>query len=179
MDERPIQEVKPDDVKGFTQCHFFAGIGGWSYALRLAGWPDDRPVWTGSCPCQPFSSAARGRQARLEDDRHLWPEWRRLIAAIRPSTIFGEQVASAVDWLAQVGVDLETLAYSFGAAALPAVAVGTDHARPRIYFVGHANSNRESGRAVNAEASRLSRSEGLARDVVSPEWLSCAPSETR
>ena len=57
VDERSITEVRPDDLRGYTQCHFFAGIGGWSAALRLAGWPDDRPVWTGSCPCQPFSAA--------------------------------------------------------------------------------------------------------------------------
>ncbi len=58
VDERSIEDVTPEDLLGFTQCHFFAGIGGWSYALRLAGWPDDRPVWTGSCPCQPFSAAS-------------------------------------------------------------------------------------------------------------------------
>ncbi len=36
VDERPIQEVRPSDLAGFCQCHFFAGIGVWSYALRLA-----------------------------------------------------------------------------------------------------------------------------------------------
>ena len=50
VDARDIQDV--DDLAGYTQCHFFAGVGGFSYALRLAGWPDDRPVWTGSCPAR-------------------------------------------------------------------------------------------------------------------------------
>ena len=92
VDARDIQDVTPDDLTGYTQCHFFAGIGGWSYALRLAGWSDDRPVWTGSCPCQPLSSA--GSQKGAADERHLWPAFFELIAERRPPTAFGEQVAS-------------------------------------------------------------------------------------
>lgn len=93
IDTRSIEDVRPDELIGFTQCHFFAGIGGWSIALRLAGWPDDKPVWTGSCPCQPFSAAGKG--TGVNDPRHLWPAWFRLIQQRRPGTIFGEQVASA------------------------------------------------------------------------------------
>ena len=93
VDERSIAEINPQKLAGFTQCHFFAGIGVWSYALRLAGWPDDRPCWTGSCPCGPFSSA--GLQKGFLDERHLWPEWFRLVNACRPVIIFGEQVAAA------------------------------------------------------------------------------------
>ena len=66
LDRRSIEDIKPDDVRGFTRCHFFAGIAGWELALRWAGWPADRPVWTGSCPCQPFSSAGSvGEQMTL------------------------------------------------------------------------------------------------------------------
>ncbi|HPV08816.1 MAG TPA: DNA cytosine methyltransferase [Aggregatilineales bacterium] len=101
VDERSIVDVQPDDLRGYAQCHFFAGIGGWSYALRLAGWPDERPVWTGSCPCQPFSSA--GKRRGTADSRHLWPEFYRLIKACRPAKVFGEQVASAE----VVGTELE------------------------------------------------------------------------
>ena len=71
VDERSIVDVRHDDLRGFDQCHFFAGIGGWSLAARMAGWPDDRALWTGSCPCQPFSVA--GKQAGQTDERHLWP----------------------------------------------------------------------------------------------------------
>jgi len=46
VDTRSIRDVRPDDLKDYTQCHFFAGIGGWSLALKLAGWPSSRPVWT-------------------------------------------------------------------------------------------------------------------------------------
>lgn len=93
VDRRSIAEVQADDVRGFTQCHFFAGIGGWPLALQLAGWSPDRPVWTGSCPCQPFSQA--GKQKASNDERHLWPEMYRLIKECRPEIVFGEQVASA------------------------------------------------------------------------------------
>ena len=93
VDERSIEDVKAEDLEGYTQCHFFAGIGGWSLALRLAGWPDDAPVWTGSCPCQPFSAA--GKQQGAKDARHLWPEFFRLIKGGAPPVVFGEQVASS------------------------------------------------------------------------------------
>src|SRR5687767_2509033 len=92
VDERSIEDIRPTELAGFTQCHFFAGIGVWSYALRLAGWPDSREVWTGSCPCQPFSAAGKG--AGFTDERHLWPAWFHLISQCRPARIFGEQVAS-------------------------------------------------------------------------------------
>src|SRR3990167_3813886 len=44
VDERSIVDVRADDLRGYTQCHFFAGIGVWSHALRLAGWPDELAV---------------------------------------------------------------------------------------------------------------------------------------
>jgi DNA (cytosine-5)-methyltransferase 1 len=136
VDERSILDVRPGDLDGFTQCHFFAGIGGWSYALRLAGWPDDRAVWTGSCPCQPFSVAGKRRGER--DERHLWPEFRRLIAECRPTVVFGEQVESTDGrlWLDGVQTDLEACGYAVGTSALPAAAVGAPQPRLRLFWVG-------------------------------------------
>jgi DNA (cytosine-5)-methyltransferase 1 len=92
VDERSITEIQPHELNGYTQCHFFAGIGGWSLALRLAGWPDSRPAWTGSCPCQPFS--ALGKQLGAKDERHLWPAFFNLIKEGSPEAVFGEQVSS-------------------------------------------------------------------------------------
>jgi DNA (cytosine-5)-methyltransferase 1 len=135
VDERSIVNVWPVDLLGYEQCHFFAGIGGWSYALRLAGVADDAGVWTGSCPCQPFSGA--GKKKGFEDERHLWPEWFRLIRESRPPIIFGEQVDRAEIWLDAVFADLEAQDYACGAAILPACGVGAPHRRNRIWFVAN------------------------------------------
>ncbi len=133
VDERSIKDVQADDLRSYTQCHFFAGIGGWSYALRLAGWPDERPVWTGSCPCQPFSVA--GKQGGFSDERHLWPEWYRLIRLAQPSSIFGEQVANAASWLSLVRGNLEALGYAVGCLPIQAASADAEHFRDRYWFV--------------------------------------------
>jgi DNA (cytosine-5)-methyltransferase 1 len=171
VDERDIRDVQPDDLRGYTQCHFFAGIGGWSYALRLAGVPDSRPVWTASCPCPPFSVAGKRQKcpkcesgllvwcprrtgyaicadcghAWLADARHLWPEVWRLAAIRRPERIFGEQVASieAIDWLAGVRGSLEVIGYNLGATALCSCGVGAPNIRQRNFWV--ADTKRDAG----------------------------------
>ena len=74
VDDRDIRTIEPRELEGFTQCHFFAGVGGWPLALRLSGWPEDREVWTGSCPCQPFSIAGKG--GGVEDERLFSSPWR-------------------------------------------------------------------------------------------------------
>src|SRR5574343_215478 len=134
VDGRSISEILPGDLDGFRQAHFFAGIGGWPLALRLAGWPDEWEVWTGSCPCQPFSCA--GKQKGVCDERHLWPEFLRLISECRPPVVFGEQVASRLgrEWLAGVRADLEALGYAVGAADLCAAGVGAPHIRQRLFW---------------------------------------------
>jgi DNA (cytosine-5)-methyltransferase 1 len=138
VDERSITEIKPHELNGYTQCHFFAGIGGWPVALQLAVWPTDRPVWTGSCPCQPFSSAGKGLGEA--DARHLWPVFFNLIRECRPEFVFGEQVASAIGkgWLDGISADLEQEDYACGAAVLGAHSVGAPHIRQRLYWVADA-----------------------------------------
>ena len=138
VDERSITEVQHEDLLDFDQCHFFAGIGVWSYALRRAGWADDRAVWTGSCPCQPFSAA--GQQKGFNDERHLWPVWFRLIDQCRPPIVLGEQVANALGWLDLVSADMEKSGYAFGASDLCAAGFGGAHTRQRLYFTGVADT---------------------------------------
>jgi DNA (cytosine-5)-methyltransferase 1 len=154
VDERSILDVRPDDLRGFTACHFFAGIGGWPYALRLAGWPYDQPVWTGSPPCQPFSPAGKGLSK--DDPRHLAPHFVQLVRACRPPLLFGEQVASADvfgrvataakraagralgipawAWWDDLSVRLEAARYAVGAGDISAASVGAPHIRQRCFF---------------------------------------------
>jgi len=137
VDERSIADVSPGDLAGYGQLHWFAGLGGWPYALGLAGW--NGPVWTGSCPCQPFSTAGKGQGGA--DERHLWPHWFRLIRECKPPVVFGEQVARAIGqgWLDAISVDLESEGYAVGASVLPACAVSAPHIRERLWFVADAH----------------------------------------
>lgn len=140
VDTRSIIDVRPEDLAGYRQCHFFAGLGGWGHALRLAGWPDDRPIWTGSCPCQPFSVAGKG--AGVDDPRHLWPHFFRLIRACRPPVVMGEQVAgqAGYGWFDGVVSDLAAEGYASRGVDIPACAVDAPHIRSRLYWVAVADA---------------------------------------
>jgi len=182
---KSIAEVTPDDISGFVRCHFFAGLAGWDLALQLAGWPADRPVWTGSCPCQPFSAA--GKRKGNADARHLWPEMRRLIAAIGPSVVFGEQVSGApgYGWLDGVFADLEGEGYTCGALDIPAGGIGAPHIRNRLWWVADTSEQRrqqdagssfahegENGRQSNGyhESSGNGSSGGLGHSSGGGQW---------
>ena len=140
VDQRSVLDITPDDLAPYTQCHFFAGIGGWPLALAMAGISPDTRLWTGSCPCQPFSAA--GQRRGTDDERHLWPVFRDLIAQCKPPIVFGEQVASADGrtWLSTVRSEMEGLGYAVGAADLCAAGVGAPHPRQRLWFVGLADA---------------------------------------
>ena len=142
VDETDIRKLDAESLRGYRQAHFFAGIGGWPLALRLAGWPDEWPVWTGSCPCQPFSVAGKGHGNA--DERHLWPAWFELIRACRPEFVFGEQVAATIGhgWLDGVFADLEGEGYTCGAAVLGAHSVNAPHIRQRLFWVAYAEGSR-------------------------------------
>lgn len=167
VDTRSILDVRPEDLAVFTQCHFFAGIGGWPLALRLAGWPVDKHVWTGSCPCQPFSVA--GKRKGNSDERHLWPYFHKLISECKPATVFGEQVASkdGREWLSGVRTDLEAVGYAVGAADLCAAGAGAPHIRQRLFWVADATEQGEwrrglcgPGEGVSAADQRASGQSG-------------------
>jgi len=200
VDSRSILDVQPADLEGFTQCHFFCGIAGWAYALKLAGWPATRPVWTGSPPCQPFSAA--GDLEGKEDARHLGPKFISLVRACRPPVLFGEQVASAAvfgksakraggepewSWLDDLSDRLEAAHYAVGASDIPAAGVGAPHIRQRTFFGavrlgntphicgGERTEDGRLGRAEPTEYSKAREGEGQTFGVTgSPERLADA-----
>lgn len=181
VDTRSIKDVQPDDLRPYTQCHFFAGGGLWSVAARLAGWPDDRSLWTGSCPCQPFSVAGRGEG--VDDPRHLWPDFFRLIRATRPAVVMGEQVAgkAGYGWLDGVRADLAGEGYASRGVDIPACAVDAPHIRSRLYWLAVDDADRawelqqerlvhqQRGRFSHADACALERAAILGRGEGRPE----------
>lgn len=201
VDDRDFRKLRPADVAGHDRCHFFAGIGGWEEALRLAGWPTEWPVWTASLPCQPFSTA--GQRRGTEDERHLFPDFAQLVEKCRPAVVFGEQVASKDGkvWLCGVRTKMETLGYSVGAADLCAAGVGAPHIRQRLFWVatsrmgnttsersfwtagaGGRGSSRSSGRSesgglADADSKRRPRINPLLRPKA-PGWDAAGFSET-
>jgi DNA (cytosine-5)-methyltransferase 1 len=178
VDKRSIERVKPKDLEGYTQCHFFAGIGVWSYALKQAGWPDNREVWTGSCPCQPFSVLNGEKAKGVNDERHLWPDWYNLIEECRPITIFGEQVArkGGYTWLDIVLKDLYIETYRVGVCDTSASCFGAPHGRQRLYFVADSENitrNRADGRMGKGIDTGGSRTASNTTFWSKHEWVDC------
>lgn len=145
VDERSITEIKPNDLTGYTQCHFFAGIGGWSYALKLAGWPETRSVWTGSPPCQENSLAASiwGRRDGLRGQRSgLAHTWLDLVESLSPGTVFFENVPGIAPWLAEIEGRLAGLGYVVSRSKASAGSIGAPHLRRRVWLVADSNGKR-------------------------------------
>jgi DNA (cytosine-5)-methyltransferase 1 len=161
VDERSIEDIEPDELRGYRRCHFFAGIGGWPLALRLAEAPDDLECWTASCPCQPFS--AQGSRAGIADERHLWPAYFHLAGQRRPLFQWGEQVEAAIahGWLDLVRVDLEGEDFAFWPQGLPAACVGAPHNRPRLFWAATDTERDEQSRSQSRRwaAGRVGRIE--------------------
>ena len=139
VDTRSIVDVPSVELRAYDQLHFFAGVGVWSYALRQAGWPDDRPVVTGSCPCTPYSTAGKRRGAG--DPKNLWWAMFWHIRQLHPQLIIGEQVSSkdGLEWWDSVSSDLEDQSYAAAALDLCAAGVGAPHIRQRLFWVAVSN----------------------------------------
>lgn len=183
VDERSIVDVDWRDLHGFTQCHFFAGIGGWSYALRLAEIPDDTPLWTASLPCQPFSSV--GKQLGKQDERHLLPHFLELVKKCKPDTIFGEQVERAIGhgWLDDLQATMEAESYAVGHCVLGAHSIGAAHIRQRLYWVANSigieRTEQGNGCGNEKDARQAGGVNAYDCEYESHDWLYCRDNKYR
>jgi DNA (cytosine-5)-methyltransferase 1 len=190
VDDRSIADVESGDLSGYKQCHFFAGVGLWSVAARMAGWMDDRELWTGSCPCQPFSTA--GTKVGVNDARHLWSHFLRVIRARRPFVVVGEQVAgeAGYGWFDRVRFDLEGEDYASRCVDIPACAIDAPHQRSRLYWVAlemeNADVRREGRMEFKGGAAARDDGEavgggygGAAEFWADSEWVECYDGKLR
>jgi DNA (cytosine-5)-methyltransferase 1 len=108
----------------------------------------------GGVPCQPFSSASRGRKLGTADDRWLWPAMLRVVQAIRPAWVLVEEVPHFDGpGLEELVSDLEASRYEVAPPLeIPACALGHDHRRARLWILAHTDSHSEPGRPLDGEA---------------------------
>ncbi len=134
-------------------------------ANRFRGFVD---IITGGYPCQPFSQA--GKRLGDQDDRHLWPEMLRVIEAVRPRWVIGENVAGHITMgLDTVLSDLEGAGYACRCFVIPAVAADARHRRDRCWVVGYADcvggEDKQGHQANRQEQQSDGGGDGSAQDV--------------
>lgn len=94
---------------------------------------------TGGFPCQPFSNAGL-KLGKEDEDRYLWPETLRAIAASRPRWVLLENVAGIIHMaLDEVLSDLEGEGYETGTVVLPACSKNAPHRRDRVWIIANAS----------------------------------------
>ena len=141
---------------GLSRPAMFCDIEPWSRKVLAKHWPDvpieedvkvlaNEPekipaggrdtILTAGYPCQPFSQA--GKRLGAEDDRHIWPHIREIVAQKRPAWCVFENVYGHVSMgLDQVLSDLETDGYATRAFIVPACGVDAPHRRDRVWIIG-------------------------------------------
>lgn len=114
-------------------CHADITAIDWEFIPRV-------DLVCGGFPCQPFSFC--GKRGGAADDRYLWPEVVRCLAALRPTWFFGENVPGLISLgLDQVCADLEGLGYAVWPVCVPACAVDAPHIRQRIWILAYTTSD--------------------------------------
>ena len=126
----------------------------------------------GGFPCQPFSVA--GKQRGKKDDRYLWPEMLRVIQAVRPHWILGENVTGIIKLaLDKVLSDLEGSFYTCQTFIVPACSVDAPHRRDRVWIIAHRNNNRfwQQVQSISESGSKVApniRSNGKVQSLADP-----------
>lgn len=158
---------------GLSHPVMFCDIEPWSRQILAKHWPDvpiaedvkelsndpgnlvpDCDILTAGYPCQPFSVA--GKQRGTEDDRHIWPYIRKIVAFKRPTWCVFENVHGHVALgLDQVLADLEAEGYASRTFIVPACSVEASHRRDRLWIiarnVGNAEHNGSSAATVSGK----------------------------
>lgn len=183
-----IATLRAEQFAGYNRVHLFAGIAGWDVALTRAGWPDSVPVMTGSCPCQPFSSANLSENKGIGSERDIWHEMHRLIRTSKIPFVFGEQVETAIShgWIDRVEADLAKEGYITAYAVLGAHSIGAPHIRQRLYWVAYRGEVRRQFREAIQTGLGILQSQGLRFPCAYPRyasdatrWILCADGTRR
>lgn len=111
---------------------------------------------SGGFPCQPFSTAARGRNVAPD----LWPEMLRVVREVRPRYVVAENVLR--DPIAKARDDLRAEGYACRIASIDAAELASPHRRVRWWVVADAHGESEPRRALDAEMACLCDLSGLA-----------------
>lgn len=114
--------------------------------------PDGEYVITGGYPCQPFSTAARGRNNATD----LWPYMRDVVYRLRPVFTVAENVS--FEAIAQARADIGGQVYEISSAALGA----TDN-RVRYWLLSNTNKNGKPLCAEYEEMASIRRIPKMAR----------------
>jgi DNA (cytosine-5)-methyltransferase 1 len=165
VDERSIEVVQPDDLRGFIQCHFFAGIGVWSLRTQTSRMGQTIDLFGQAVA--PVRRSLRWQGKTLPPVRWCascpacWTDWLLRVLPLRPRMARGRSSPipgtletrrrappSALLW----GTGCEprrprvartlfahdagrSLGYAVGACDTSAAIVGAPHIRQRLYFV--------------------------------------------
>ena len=144
--------------KNWPEVPVYKDIKELTYDKLKADGIDSIDIITGGYPCQPFSIA--GLKKGVEDPRHLWPEYFRLIKECRPTWIIGENVSGHIKLgLDAVQEDLESEGYSLRTFSVSASSIGANHQRERIWTVAYSQRNYDSQqiKRVNGEKNSLQK----------------------
>ena len=155
---------------GLSRPVMFCDIEPWSRKILAKHWPDvpieedvkvlanepeqipECSILTAGYPCQPFSQA--GKRRGEEDDRHIWPYIREIVAQKRPTWCVFENVYGHLSMgLDAVLSNLEADGYATRPFIVPACGVDAAHRRDRIWIIARnvddTKGDRNSGRLSN------------------------------
>lgn len=124
-------------------------------------------IISGGFPCQPHSVI--GKRLAENDERHLWPEFARIIRELRPKYIIGENVNGILSTIHEsVCTDLEKEGYKVRTYSIPACSVGAHHERYRVCIIGISTS--KPGLQADKETNPKRTKRGTRENIMREYW---------